>query len=150
MDRSVGSVAVPAVFVVLFKRVIYSPVEEEQSGTTSVTGKVKEASVSLWPAFIYCFISFSFNANDIYGQGVVWHSTGGEGTPEGPHCPAPLAFCTLKFYPQLLFSQLGGGPYFSGFVLFFYHCWRFFLIPYFEIFLLLALGTGEVGGVAHM
>lgn len=49
----------------------FSPVEEEQSGTTSVTGKVKEASVSLWPAFIYCLISFSFNANDIYGQGVV-------------------------------------------------------------------------------
>lgn len=59
MDRSVGSVAVGPVFVVLFKRVVCSPVGEEQSGTTSVTGKVKEASVSLWPRF-YLLLYFFF------------------------------------------------------------------------------------------
>lgn len=44
----------------------------------------------------------------------------------------------------------GGGPYFFLDLSYFHHCWRFFLILYFEIFLLLALGTGEGGGVAHM
>lgn len=97
------------------------------------------------------FVCF-FDSNAIYGQGVVWHSTGGEETPEGPHCPAPPAplhsfhsdFLTSTF----LFLTGERSRYFFLGLSYFHLCWCFFsfLILRIVYFIWGRWGPGRLGG----